>query len=315
MGAGHDHGHSTAPARALWIALGLNAAYLAAEVVGGLAFGSLALLADAAHMTSDVAGLIVALIAVRLARRPASATHTWGWQRAEVLAALANAATLIAVTGWVIFEAVGRFRHPQVIEGGPVLGIAVGGLVVNAASAVVLARAAGKNLNMRAAFLHMAADAAGSVAVIIAAIAVLAADLTWVDSVASLVIAALVIWSTWGLLRSTIRILLEASPTGTDPDHVTRLLIADPDVDAVHHVHLWAVGSEQAALSAHVVIGGSPTLHEAQAVGDRLKHVLARDLGVSHATLELECHPCATPDHTSEAAPHDPHPDEHAHAH
>jgi cobalt-zinc-cadmium efflux system protein len=310
MGAGHDHGHSAAPARALWIALGLNAAYLVAEVIGGLAFGSLALLADAAHMTSDVAGLVVALVAVRLAQRPASATHTWGWQRAEVLGALANAATLIPVTGWVIFEAVGRFRHPQVIEGGPVLAIAIGGLFINAASAVVLARAAGNNLNMRGAFLHMAADAAGSVAVIIAAIAVLVADLAWVDPVASLVIAALVIWSTWGLLRDTVHILLEASPTGIDPDQVTRLLTGDPDVDAVHHVHLWAVGSEQMALSAHVVISGEPTLHEAQAVGDRLRHTLAHEFAIIHATLELECHPCATPDHDPPSAAED-----HAHAH
>ncbi|MEO5680859.1 MAG: cation diffusion facilitator family transporter [Acidimicrobiales bacterium] len=295
MGHGHDHGGGKG--RALWIALGLNTAYLVAEVVGGLAFGSLALLADAAHMTSDVAGLIIALVAARLALRPPSPSHSWGWVRAEVLGALANAATLLAVTAWVIVEAVRRFQHPEPIRGGPVLLIAIGGLAVNAISAVVLFRAAGRSLNIRGAFLHMAADAAGSVAVIIAAVAVLTVGADWVDPVASLAIAALVLWSTWGLLRDTLRVLLEATPAGIEPDEVTRCITDEPGVAGVHHLHLWNVSSEDAALSAHVVLTDTPSMHDAQVTGDRLKVQLHDRFGISHATLELECHACDEPDH------------------
>lgn len=295
MGHGHDHGGGKG--RALWIALGLNTAYLIAEVLGGLAFGSLALLADAAHMTSDVAGLIIALVAARLAVRPPSATHSWGWVRAEVLGALANAATLLAVTAWVIVEAVKRFQHPQAVQGGPVLLIAIGGLAVNAVSAVVLFRAAGRNLNMRGAFLHMAADAAGSVAVIVAAVAVLTVGAGWVDPVASLAIAALVLWSTWGLLCDTLRVLLEATPAGIEPDEVTRSLTDEPCVAGIHHLHLWNVSSEDVALSAHVVLNDASSMHDAQVTGDRLKEQLNDRFGISHATLELECHTCVEPDH------------------
>lgn len=294
---GHGHDHDDGKGRALWIALGLNTAYLAAEVVGGLAFGSLALLADAAHMTSDVAGLVIALVAARLARRPPSPSHSWGWVRAEVLGALANAATLLAVTGWVVVEAVKRFQNPEPVQGGPVLLIAIGGLAVNAASALVLYKAAGRSLNMRGAFLHMTADAAGSVAVIVAAVAALTVGASWVDPVASLAIAALVLWSTRGLLSDTLRVLLEATPAGIEPDEVTRCMTDDSGVAGVHHLHLWSISSEDSALSAHVVLTDTPSMHDAQATGDRLKSRLHDRFGITHATLELECHACIGPDH------------------
>ena len=296
MGAGHDHPTDSARGRrALWSALGLNAGFLGAEVAGGLAFGSLALLADAAHMASDVVGLVVALVAERLSRRPATKRHSYGWRRAEVLGALANALSLLAVVGWVVVEAVRRLPSPPPVQGGPVLLIAALGLGVNAGSAIVLLRVAGRNLNMRGAFLHMAADAAGSVGVIVAALLVMTTGAEWADPAVSLLIAGLILWSTWKLLRGVVLVLLEATPPDVDPDAVAATLAADESVDGVHHLHLWNVASDETALSAHLVLAGAPTLHEAQAAGDRLKHVLEHTYNITHSTFELECHPCPQP--------------------
>ena len=303
MGSGHDHPRSDTDRgrQGLRISLLLNAGFLGAEVVGGLAFGSLALLADAAHMGSDVVGLVVALVAERLARRPATTRHSYGWRRAEVLGALANAVTLLVVVGWIVYEAVRRLPNPQPVEGGPVLVIATLGLAVNAGSAVVLARVAGRNLNMRGAFLHMTADAAGSVGVIAAAIIVIATGAEWVDPAVSLLLAGLILWSTWKLLRSVVLVLLEATPADVDPEAVTQTLVADEAVVGVHHLHLWSVSSDETALSAHLVLADAPSLHQAQAAGDRLKHLLEAEYRITHATFELECHPC--PDPTGDCGP------------
>ena len=294
--AGHAHGVSrSTQRRALWIALAANGGFLVAEGIGAVVFRSLALLADAAHLLSDVAGLAIALVAQRLLDRPATARHSFGLQRAEVLGAQANGITLLAVSGWIVFEAGRRIGAPGDVAGGGVLVVAFLGLVVNLASAVVLSRAQGSSLNVRGAFLHMAVDAAGSVAAITAGAAVLIWGADWVDPAASIVIAALVLWSAWGLLRDTAHVLLEGTPRGMDPGSVERALLAEPDVDAVHHLHLWNLASDVPALSAHVVLDGERSLHDAQASGDRLKAMLAARYGIVHATLELECHPCDPP--------------------
>ena len=315
MGAGHLHGpaDSARGRRALWVALGLNAAFLVVQLAGGLAFGSLALLADAAHMGSDVVGLVVALVAERLSRRPATTRHSYGWRRAEVLGALANALTLLVVVGWIFFEALRRLPEPQAIEGGPVLLIAAVGLAVNVGSAVILAGVAGRNLNLRGAFLHMAADAAGSVGVMAAAILVLATGAEWADPAVSLLIAGLILWSTWKLLRSVVLVLLEATPADVDPEEVAAVLGADAAVASVHHLHLWSVASDETALSAHLVLADAPSLHEAQAAGNRLKGVLEDRYRITHATFELECHPC--PDPTGDCGPGEAVPRRAGHAH
>jgi cobalt-zinc-cadmium efflux system protein len=274
------------------VALVLNGAFLVAELVGGLAFGSLALLADAAHMASDVVGLVIAMVAATLATRPASARHTFGLQRAEVLGAQANAVALLAATAWVVVAAFQRLQHPSSIEVGPVLVVAVLGLAANVVSAVVLARAAGQSLNMRGAVIHMTADAAGSVAVIVAAVGVHLFAAEWLDPVASLVISLLVVWSAWGLLRATTRVLLESTPEGLDPAAVRRAIEEDPHVEAVHHLHLWSIASDAPALSAHLVLRDVDDLHAAQAVSAPLKALLLERFDIAHATLELECHPC-----------------------
>jgi cobalt-zinc-cadmium efflux system protein len=304
---GHSHSHgprSTDLAElrgrqrtALWTALALNLGALVVQVVGGLAFGSLALLADAAHLASDVAGLVVALVAAQLATRPASGRHTYGYQRAEVLGAQLNAASLLGVTVWVVVVAVQRLQHPVELDAGPVLVIGLVGLAANLASAVLLARVAGDSLNMRGAMLHMTADALGSIGVVVAAVVAATTDTTAADPIASLLIGALVVWSSVGLLRSVTRVLLEAAPASVDLAEVTALIEGDPAVDAVHHLHVWSLASDAVALSGHVVLRDIDDLHGAQVVGDRLRHRLDHDLGIHHATLELECHPCEGPGH------------------
>ena len=290
----HHHAHRAAQRRALWIALGANAAFMLVEAAGGLVFHSLALLADAAHMLSDVAGLSVALIAQQLVERRATARHTYGLQRAEVLGAQANGLTLLVVAAWVVFEAARRVGNPSDVVGGGLLVVAALGLCVNVGSAVLLARAGGESLNMRGALVHMVLDAAGSVGAIVAGVAVVAWDATWVDPAVSILIAVLVVWSAWGLLRDTTQVLLEGTPRGMDPAAVEAAIAAQSNVDAVHHLHLWNLASDVPALSAHVVLRGEVTLHEAQQQGERLKALLDEQFGIEHATLELECHACDT---------------------
>jgi cobalt-zinc-cadmium efflux system protein len=299
----HDQDHgSVRPTdhrarRALWIALGANASFLVVEVIGGFAFDSLSLLADAAHMSTDVAGLVIALIAQTLMTRPASARRTFGLRRAEALGALANGLLIIAAAIWIFVEAFSRFGDPPDVAGVGLLAVATVGLAVNVGSAIVLARARGRDLNMRGAYVHMLADAAGSVGVIIAGVGIVAFGAEWLDPFMSILIGVLVLWSAWGLLRDALNVLLEGVPSHLDVDEVEQALRAGEDVDAVHHLHLWELGADMPALSAHVVLRDASTLHEAQLRGDALKAMLAERFGITHSTLELECHACAAPDH------------------
>jgi cobalt-zinc-cadmium efflux system protein len=268
-----DHDLSRRRDRALWIALVLNGGFMVAELV-------------------DVAGLAIALIAQRLINRPASVRHTYGMQRAEVLGAQANGVLLLATAGWILFEGARRIGDPPDVAGTGVLVVAVLGLAVNVGSAVMLARASGRSLNMRGAYAHMLADAAGSVGVIVAAIAVIAFGANWVDPAASIIIGLLVVRTSWGLLRDTTHVLLEGAPDSIDAAEVEQWLTTAPGVTSVHHIHLWHLTSETTALSAHVVLEGHPSLHQAQARGDDLKEQLAEHFAIGHTTLELECHQC-----------------------
>jgi cobalt-zinc-cadmium efflux system protein len=297
----HDHTHDRrvrdVAQRTLVLVLVANGIFLVVVVVSGFAFDSLALLADAAHMSTDVAGLVIALVAQALITRPASARRTFGLRRAEALCALANAALIFAAVVWIVVEAIGRLEEPAEVRGLGLLVVATGGLAVNIASAVALARVPGHSLNVRAAFLHMTADAAGSLAAVVAGVGVLAFGADWLDPAASLVIAGLVLVSTWGLLRDTMNVLLEGVPRWLDLDDVESAIAAQPGVETVHHLHVWEVGSDMAALSAHVVLVDTVTLHDAQERGDEIKEMLVSRFGIEHATLELECHECAAPAH------------------
>lgn len=304
--SGH-HGHQHAPAgpasaaqrqRALIVGLAANGGLFVVQLVAALAFGSLALLADTAHLAADVVALTLAIIGLRLATRPATARTTYGWERAEVLAAMVNSLALTAVSVWIIWEAIDRYSHPEPVDGLGVAVVGAIGLAVNAGSAWFIGRSSGANLNMRAAFWHLASDALGSFGVIVSGIVLAiwpAAD--WVDPTISIAITLLVLVAAWGLLRDATSVLLERAPRGLEAEAIEATLLAADDVEAVHHVHVWSLGSETPALSAHVVLRDEPTLHEAQIVGTRLRDLLAERFGVEHATLELECHDCAEPAH------------------
>jgi cobalt-zinc-cadmium efflux system protein len=275
---------------ALWIALAANAVLMAAEIAGGFAFRSLALLTDAVHLLTDVSGLGIALLAIGLQARPITERHTFGLQRAEVLAAQANAFILIAVTIWIAVEAVQRLITPVDVAGAGLAFVAGAGLVVNLACARLLHEVAGKSLNMRGAFLHVALDAAGSLAALLAGIAIILWDVPRVDPVASLLIGALVLWAAWRLLVDTTHVLLEGTPEGLDAAGVERAIVDHDGVEGVHHLHLWSLASDVPALSAHVVLRGEMSLHDAQVRGEGVKAMLAERFGIDHATLELECH-------------------------
>lgn len=278
--------------RALWIALIANGSFLLVEVIGGIVFGSIALLADAAHMLSDVAALAIAIVANVLVTRPGSSRHTYGYQRAEVLAAQINGLLLLGVSVWIAIEAIERFKSPRVVASTGLMAVASAGLVVNVFSAIVVARASGSTVNMKGVFYHLAADSASSVLTILAGVAIAATGQTWFDPAASLAITAAVIWAAIDLLHEVSGILLEAAPKGMSVEEISSAIASEDGIESIHHLHLWNLASDVPALSAHVVIDGDPSLHEAQAKGDELRRMLEERFGIAHATLELECHEC-----------------------
>jgi cobalt-zinc-cadmium efflux system protein len=281
-----------AQARALWLSLAANGVVMVIEAVFGFLLSSLALLADAAHMLSDVAALTIAIGAQRLMTRPASGRHTYGLQRAEVLAAAVNGLLLLVAAGWIFFEAFGRLSDPPTVDGTGILLVGALGFLVNVGSAVILFRVRTGSLNVRAAYLHMLSDALGSVGAMAAGLAVIGWNAYVVDPIASIAIGVLVVWSTRALILDAAQVLLEGTPRGLDVTEVERALATAPGVDSVHHIHVWNLASDVRALSAHVVIEGEISLHDAQERGDRLKVMLADRFGIDHATLELECHSC-----------------------
>jgi len=288
-----EHAVDQAPAgrtRALAWALGLNGLFLVVEFVGGVVFGSLALLADAGHLVADVVSLGIAVAGVVLLSRPTGRRHSFGFARAEVLAAQASALLLAGGGAWVIVEAVSRVSdrivHPVNAQG--LMAVALVGLVVNVASALVVHRAEGESLNMRAAVVHLATDAVGSVAALIAGALIWAFGWTWADSLASVIVAALMLWSGGRLLAQTTHILMEGTPTGIDAESVRTAVRGVPDVVDVHHLHLWNLASDVSACSAHVVLAGRPTLLQAQQTADLVRAELADRFGLIHVTLELE---------------------------
>jgi cation diffusion facilitator family transporter len=292
MGHGHTHGHGTAGGahrRPLQIVLGLTLALLAAEVVGGVISGSLALLADAGHMATDAAGIALALAAVSLAQRPARGRRTFGWQRVEILAAVANGLLLLGVAGYVLVAALRRIGHPPEIDSGLMLGIASVGLVVNLVSLGVLHRGRTDSLNVRGAYLEVLGDAFGSVAVIVAAVVIAITGWTPADIAASVLIGFLVVPRAWHLLREAFDVLLEAAPRGVDLDDVRRHMIGVDGVLDVHDLHAWTITSGLPVLSAHVVV-----TDEALAAGhggrvlDALCSCLGEHFDLEHCTFQLE---------------------------
>ena len=292
MGHGHTHAPVTAGGaqrRRLTVVLVLTLAVLTAEVVGAILSGSLALLADAGHMATDAAGIALALGAVTLAQRPARGRRTFGWQRVEILAAVANGLLLLAVAGYVLVEAVRRIGHRPEIGSDLMLTVAGIGLAVNLVSLAVLHGGRGASLNLRGAYLEVLADAFGSVAVIVAAVVIATTGWTAADVVASVVIGCLVLPRAWHLLREALDVLLETAPRGVDLDEVRAHMLRVDGVLGVHDLHAWTITSGLPVLSAHVVV-----TDEALASGhggrvlDSLCECLGEHFDMEHCTFQLE---------------------------
>jgi cobalt-zinc-cadmium efflux system protein len=281
---GHDHGR-TESRRALAIALALTASYTVVEVVGGLFAGSLALLADAVHMLSDNVALALALVAAWLAAKPATPDRTYGYKRAEVLAALANGVLLVALAIWIFVEAAMRFSDPGDVLGGWMLAIGLVGMAVNVASGIVLARARSHSLNVEAAFRHVFADLLGSFGVAIAAIVILTTGWDEIDPLVSILIAVLVLASAWSILRDSTEILLESTPRGIDAGALGRRIAAAPGVVEVHDLHVWTITSGFPALSAHVLVRPGEDCHGRRR---ELEQLLRDEFGIDHTTLQVD---------------------------
>jgi cobalt-zinc-cadmium efflux system protein len=271
--------------RAIAVVLALTASFTVAEVVGGLLTGSLALLADAGHMLSDNLSLGLALFAAWLAGWPATAERSFGFQRAEILAALFNGVTLVAISIWIFVEAYSRLREPPEILGGWMLAIAALGLLVNVAGAVILSRSGGENLNVQGALRHVIADALGSVGAMVAALIIILTGWRYADPLVSVVIGLLILGSSWTLLRDSTNILLEAAPRGINAEEVGRRMAGAQGVVEVHDLHIWTITSGFPALSAHVLVGQSEDCHARRR---DLEALLSREYGISHTTLQVD---------------------------
>jgi cobalt-zinc-cadmium efflux system protein len=291
MGSGHGHELTATNAhrKRLLVVLVITFVVLIAEVIGGLIAGSLALLADAGHMLTDSTGLIMALIAAALATRAATVRRTFGLQRAEVLAALANALLLVGVAVWVLIMAVERLRNPAEIRSGLMLAVAVVGVLANVAGLLVLRPAQSTSLNMRGAYLEVFGDLVGSLAVIIAAVLILITGWTPFDAIASLAIVVLIIPRAWSLLREVVDVLLEATPHGVDLEEVRDHIRRVRGVVDVHDLHAWTITSGVPVLSAHVIVDHA-CISEGRSgeVLDRLGECLGGHFDVSHCTFQLE---------------------------
>lgn len=280
----HSHG-AGANKGALIVVLALVTVFLIAEVIGGFLTGSLALLADAGHMASDSASLALALFAFWLSEKPSTPNRSFGYKRAEILAALANGVTLVAVSIWIFIEAVRRFQSPPEILGGWMMAVAVLGLLVNVAGAAILTRSSGENLNMQGALRHMVADLLGSIGAIAASLVIITTGWVYADPIISLLIGALVLASSWKLLRESVNILLESTPPGLDAGEIGREMAAFPGVTEVHDLHIWTITSGFPALSAHVLVAPDIPCHDRRR---DLEKLLAREYGISHTTLQVD---------------------------
>lgn len=293
MGAGHSHGPSVSAGgqhrSRMLVVLGLTSIVLVAEVIGGLITGSLALLADAGHMFTDVAGITLAILAVTFASRPATATRTYGYYRLEILAAVINAVLLFGVAIFILVEAWRRWAEPPQIEGGLMLAFASVGLVANVIGLLLLRRGSQASLNVKGAYLEVLGDTFGSAAVIIAAVVIALTGWERADIVASVLVAAMILPRTWTLLREAVDVLLEAVPKGTDLTAIRQHILDTPGVVDAHDLHVWTLTSGMPVLSVHVVVRDEVLAdNEGGLVLDALGECLAHHFDVEHCTFQLE---------------------------
>jgi len=298
---GHGHHHDHAPENYDWafgVGVTLNTGFVAAEIIFGLAANSVALLADAMHNLGDVLALLLSWAAAWLARRPPTRSRSYGWGRFSILAALANAVLLLLAVGAIGWEAVQRLRAPEPVMEVTIIWVATLGILVNGATAAMFLRGRAADLNIRAAFQHMAADAAVSCGVVIAALLVWWTGKFWIDPLTSLAIVCIITIGTWGLLRQSVALALDAVPGGISLEAVEKCLLALPGVTEVHDLHVWGLSTSDTAMTAHLVCAIAP----APGLLPRATHLVRHDFGIRHATFQIEtredaeaCH--LRPDH------------------
>ena len=285
-----DVGSGPSKARALHIALALTAAYIVLLVITGIRSRSLALLSEAAHNVSDFLALLLSLFAVYLEARPPSATKTYGYSRAGVLAAFVNSATLVLIAFLIFYEAFERFKSPHAIHAGTMIWVAAAGVVMNGLISLML-WAAHSDLNMRSAFVHMLGDTLSTAAVIAGGWAILYTGQTWIDSALSCGIGALILWSSFGIIRETLNILLEGIPRGMELEQIAAIMGEVNGVSEVHDLHVWTIGSNMHALSAHITIADIPP-SESEKILREVQQRLLEKFHIDHTTLQFEHEGC-----------------------
>lgn len=284
----HQCSHHPLPdrfGRAFLIGIGLNAGFVAVEGIYGVATDSLALLADAGHNLSDVLGLIMAWAGYALAKLPPNQRHTYGWRSSTILAALFNSLLLIAAVGGITWEAIHRLKEPASVDSNTVITVALIGVVINTGTALLFARGRKTDLNLRGAYLHMAADALLSVGVVIGGVAISFTDLLWIDPIISLIIAAVIFIGTWSLLKESIALALQAVPENVDPQQVLQDLQSFKEVTNVHDLHIWAVSTTETSLTAHLEV---PEAEDQDLLLQKIRKILHDHHGICHTTIQVE---------------------------
>ena len=292
MGQTHRHAANESNQRRVMIALVLTGTFMLVEVVGGIISGSLALLADAGHMLTDTMALSLAAMAFHVSKRPPGGNLTYGYQRFQILAAFVNGLSLLAVVGWILFEAVSRFFDPRDVLGETMLVVAAAGLIINLVSFAVLHTGDKENLNIRGAALHVAGDLLGSIAAIVAAIIIIYTGWTPIDPILSVAVAALILKSAWSLVKRSAHILLEGAPEWLDVETMQERIVARVSgVGEIHHVHIWGLTPQQLMLTMHVSLDG-PVESQSGVIRD-VKTFLQEEYGIGHSTIEVDVDGCA----------------------
>ncbi|MBT8087347.1 MAG: cation diffusion facilitator family transporter [Gammaproteobacteria bacterium] len=288
----HGDSSNESNQRRVMIALALTGTFMLVEIVGGIISQSLALLADAGHMLTDTMALSLAAMAFHVSKRPPDGTLTYGYQRFQILAAFVNGLSLLAVVGWILFEAVRRFVSPRDVLGETMLVIAVAGLVINLVSFAVLHTGDRDNLNVRGAALHVAGDLLGSVAAIVAAVVIIYTGWTLIDPLLSIAVAALILKSAWALVKRSGHVLLEGAPEWLNVETMQELIVANVHgVEEIHHVHIWGLTPQQLILTMHVTLG--EPAESQSAVIREIKALLKKEYGIGHATIEVDVDGCS----------------------
>lgn len=287
----HHHHHSVGAAninRAFWIGILLNAGFVVIEFVAGFIYNSLALLSDAGHNLSDVASLGLSLFAFKLAKAKSNERFTYGYHKGTILASLANAVILLIAVGSIGWEAIQRFQHPEETKGTVVSIVAAVGIVINAVSAFLFFRKKETDLNIKGAYLHLAMDALVSVGVVIAGILITYTGFRWIDPLISLVIMAVVIYSTWSLLIESLKLSMDAVPEQIQLDNIKNLARKIPGIKNIEHIHVWAMSTTKIAMTAHIMVEEKTSVEKIQSIKQQLKHALQHE-GIHHITIETEC--------------------------